>query len=701
MERKQQKRGKNKMRKNKLVKRLSSLTLCTAMIFSLGAGMNHTTVTKAASQSEDAKMTYIVLAESKNVVSKLSGQYEETDNVNDNSDELAEKNNILALKMTDSDASRLEAKDEIKSVEKDSIVSASTITKFSHPKKVKMSRKSKKDSEWNIQMIRADKKKKKSKNKVKVAVLDSGVDYGNDIELSYSVSLVPGEEEMNPLFMDGTGHGNSVAGLIAACDNNEGITGVNPNAEIYSIRVLDDNNQAPISRVIEGIYMAIEQKVNIINMSFGISQYSEALHQAIKDASDAGILLIAAVGNTGENGVQYPAAFDEVMAVGSVDKNGEVVDSSAKGEEVELVAPGELVRSTGMFGDQLVSSGTSLAAPQVSGVASLIWQNDLSMSSELVRYIINSSANLYGDREKYGNGLLDANFAMINYEKVKKNFGMNEFNGMELFQTLMKSNCAEVCCFEDTGCVAGSWTIEQHGKLISSSNKYLKAGAKFNDNKEKRYLVNGTNMFYGMEAHPWWHGYYKLKSKQEKCNYISTYIYETKWANYQLGNLPKPSLVNGLSKSQSAEIEKSINKINWNKELGTISDKNALKRAKRAFIWGMAIHNLTDAFSHSTYVKIDGKYKYVAHDGLTGITAPPHNTSSTKWAGKERFEAATVAANASYNMYAKQTISAGTFSEFATARKAKNYKMANIYKYMEEVAGNLIASTYKSCNYTT
>ena len=105
---------------------------------------------------------------------------------------------------------------------------------------------------------------------------------------SKTISLVPGEEELSPLFMDGTGHGNSVAGLIAATDNKKGITGINPNVEIYSIRVLDDNNISPVSRVIEGIYMAIEEEVNIINMSFGMDTYSAALEKA-GNARDAAL----------------------------------------------------------------------------------------------------------------------------------------------------------------------------------------------------------------------------------------------------------------------------------------------------------------------------------------------------------------------------------------------------------------------------
>lgn len=181
-------------------------------------------------------------------------------------------------------------------------------------------------------MVRADESEAVQGNgKIKVAVLDSGVDDFNDLELSGSINLIPGEEEVLPLFWDVTGHGSGVAGIIAAEKNDVGITGIAPEVELYAAKVLDEKNQAPVSRVIEGIYWAIENKVNIINMSFGMEQNSEALHKAIRDAYDAGILLVAAAGN--DNHVEYPAAYDEVIAVGSVDTSGNVSEKSAVGEE--------------------------------------------------------------------------------------------------------------------------------------------------------------------------------------------------------------------------------------------------------------------------------------------------------------------------------------------------------------------------------
>lgn len=107
------------------------------------------------------------------------------------------------------------------------------------------------------------------------------------------------------------------------------ITAINPNVELYSARVLDEDKSAPVSRVVEAIYWAIEKKVNIISLSFGMTVPSAALETAVKEAYDKGILIVAAAGNHGV--VEYPAAMEEVMAVGGTDTDGTVCDYSAEG----------------------------------------------------------------------------------------------------------------------------------------------------------------------------------------------------------------------------------------------------------------------------------------------------------------------------------------------------------------------------------
>ena len=167
---------------------------------------------------------------------------------------------------------------------------------------------------------------------VKVAILDSGVDYTEDIDVYMRKNFIPGEDEISVIYEDISGHGTSVAGIIAAKDNDEGITGINPYVQLYSARILDENKQAPASRVVAAIDWAIEQDVDIINISFGTTVDSEEIHAAIRRAYDAGILIVAAAGNNGV--VEYPAASDEVIAVGAVDAKGERTEGNVKEADV-------------------------------------------------------------------------------------------------------------------------------------------------------------------------------------------------------------------------------------------------------------------------------------------------------------------------------------------------------------------------------
>ncbi len=645
---------------------------------------------------KESKRTFIVCTTNDTELRNLEKQYGESTQVNANEEGHLKENQMVTVSLTESEAEAIEKTSGVCFVEEDILVEANQKSsekmneKRIHKKKTKRLKKNKGKAEWNARMIRADQVKQighGKQDRIKIAVLDSGVDYANDIDLAETVSLVPGEEEMNPLFMDGSGHGNSVAGLIAATENEEGITGINPNAEIYSIRVLDNNNQAPVSRVIEGIYMAIDQKVNIINMSFGVSQYSSALEQAVKDARDAGILLVAAAGNTGGEGVQYPAALDEVIAVGSVDKDGEVAEDSAIGEELEIVAPGELVRSTGELGNELVSSGTSLAAPQVAAVASLIWEKDTAASAEFVRRLLNESANQYGEKEKYGNGLLDASYALDHYALFKQQY--TSWGNQE--EDILEENEEEVLCFEDTGCVEGSWSEDLHEKMVKEGYTFVKKGARYPD------LVQSCK---GMTSNPWWHGYWQKKSgdtRQYTVNYVASYVYITRLANKkQYGGTAQ--IPNGMSDTVSNSIISDVNGINWSHEdtLGKYGDTDG---RRRAFIWGMALHSLADAFAHSAYRKLNGSYHAITHSGkYTGA-------DNVKVVPK-RYRNAKEAVALAMKKYTASGHPSGTYMEFKTAYSAMNgdeiedYKLGDIYKYVVAVKGsNSGLSPFLECNY--
>ena len=665
------------------------ITVTAVMMYYSGFGINTVLCkeTGASAKKPVADQEYIVRTKSKAPLDKIRKNYSESNKINDNKRDFLDENNMISLELSQTEVKELSVDDNIELIEEDAIVEGSTQNnkiilneKKPHKKHEKVNKKNRSDHEWNVQMINADKiKKNKLKKKIKIALLDSGVDAGNDISLAYSISLVPGEEEMTKMFMDGSGHGSSVAGLIAAEDNEEGITGINPNAEIYSIRVLDDANQAPLSRVIEGIYLAIEQKVNIINMSFGLNTYSKALEEAIRAAAEEGILIVAAAGNTGDRGVQYPAAYEEVLAVGSVDKQGEVAEHSAKGEEIEIVAPGELVRTTGFLGTEMVSSGTSLAAPQVAAVASLIWERDPGVPADFVRDLLKESANLYGEAESYGNGLVDAEYALDHYDEFKRNINSRGKSEQDL---RIEENKEKITTFEDTGCVQGCWYQDDHEVMVPSNYFNVRYGARFPDTS--RYGDYEHRIFARMSLNPWWHGYYDT-------NYIKAVLYATRMGDaiYTHG-LGQEGKADTLKYGSASEMRSDISKINWNTELGRINktygkSQKDTKGFRRAFLWGMAIHSATDIFAHSVYV--NGKR----------ITHENDDADKVKYI-EERYKDANVIAKQMMNKYvAKYELDV---NDLILSHNVTAYRIRNLYVNVLSVSNGDVASRVASYSYT-
>lgn len=147
---------------------------------------------------------------------------------------------------------------------------------------------------------------------IKVGILDSGISNSDEFENVTSVDLVPDTvNDSLGVHFDVTGHGTNSAGIVAAAKNVNGIIGIAPNVSLYSIRVLDEDNQAPVSRIIAGIEWAIENDIDVLNMSFGTLNYSSALYDAVKRAYDSGMVLVASAGNSGQedNAVTYPAKY--------------------------------------------------------------------------------------------------------------------------------------------------------------------------------------------------------------------------------------------------------------------------------------------------------------------------------------------------------------------------------------------------------
>lgn len=209
--------------------------------------------------------------------------------------------------------------------------------------------------------------------------------------------------------MDDNGHGTHVAGTIGALDNELGVIGVAPQADIYAIKALDQYGNGSYSDIISGIEWAIDNNIDIINMSIGGTTKSKTLETAVNNAYNAGILLVASAGNNGydkKGTITYPAAYDSVIAVGAVDENNTRAYFSSVGRQLELMAPGVNVLSTVPNNSYASYSGTSMASPHIAGSAALLWEANPNLSNVEIRNLLNNSAIYLGDSFEYGNGLV-------------------------------------------------------------------------------------------------------------------------------------------------------------------------------------------------------------------------------------------------------------------------------------------------------
>lgn len=223
---------------------------------------------------------------------------------------------------------------------------------------------------------------------VTVAVVDTGVDADHtDLgdRVGWGVNTVgTGYTDGAASADDGNGHGTHVAGVIAAQDNDRGTVGVAPQAQLYAMKALADDGTGSLSDVIEAIDLSVkgpdgtvgtDDDADVVSLSLGTSTDSDALERAITGASDHATI-VAAAGNAGDGDastdtVQYPAKYDGVIGVAATDEEGDTPTWSSEGAAVDLAAPGVSVVSTYPGSEYRSMSGTSMAAPHVSGTAAL------------------------------------------------------------------------------------------------------------------------------------------------------------------------------------------------------------------------------------------------------------------------------------------------------------------------------------------
>jgi len=273
---------------------------------------------------------------------------------------------------------------------------------------------------WGVNRIDAEKAWRKTAGRqIRIAVVDTGCGPHPDLRIWGGASVVSYTES----YSDDHYHGTHVAGIIAAIDNEFGVVGVAPRVRLYAVKVLNGFGSGFVSDVIEGLQWCVRNKMNAINMSIGTYMNYQTMKLTVEAVNRAGIVQVAAAGNSGGEQVIYPAAYPPCLAISATNKDNEIAYFSSTGPEVDFSAPGQYVFSTirrNRIPGYGILSGTSMATPHVTGTAALIItmpdpNGDGVWSPAEVRERLKKTATDLGDEGKdnlFGYGLIDAQRAV-------------------------------------------------------------------------------------------------------------------------------------------------------------------------------------------------------------------------------------------------------------------------------------------------
>jgi serine protease len=216
----------------------------------------------------------------------------------------------------------------------------------------------------------------KGRGPIHVAILDTGIDTRHpDLAPNFAGGYNTFTKTNDPT--DDAGHGTHVSGTIAAADNQIGVVGVAPEAQIWSVKVLDKTGTGTDENLIDGMNWVLGKKHAIggdwiVNLSLGSKQLSPTEQDAMQRMIDQGVVVVAAAGNDGFNEVEYPAAYPGVIAVGAIDSTSTIAAFSNTGSKLAVVAPGVQVLSTTRVGSVTAAGvtfddGEAIVAAPITG----------------------------------------------------------------------------------------------------------------------------------------------------------------------------------------------------------------------------------------------------------------------------------------------------------------------------------------------
>lgn len=339
--------------------------------------------------------------------------------------------------------------------------------------------------QWQIQMINADSawKNETYGNDIRVGIIDSGCYPHDDLKNN----LLPGWNYIDNISdtSDGHGHGTHVSGIIAGEMNGFGIVGAAPKAKIIPLKCFNSEGNTYMSALVNAIYDAVDKyKCKIINMSWGFNGENKTLEDAVNYAYGKGVILTAAVGNGGTGELCCPAAYENVIGVGSVGMNKEKSTFSQYNKSVFVVAPGEKVKSTYTNNSYNYLSGTSQATPLVSAMAAIALSADGSITNDKFKKLLSETADDLGESgydTLYGYGLANTeNLLNRIFEDNKYYVSPINFDGDSAY-VLIKNNTNSVLSAESIFADYKEGTLEncvkrqiilQPGKTESMSTNY-------------------------------------------------------------------------------------------------------------------------------------------------------------------------------------------------------------------------------------
>ncbi len=271
-------------------------------------------------------------------------------------------------------------------------------------------------SEWNLQKIDAPKAWDSTQGGYgPIAVVDTGI-MSNHSDLSGEVLSGYNFISNTTDTTDDNGHGTHVAGIIAAETNNgNGVASIGFKGSLLPVKVLDSTGTGTYGDVASGITYAVDHGAKIINLSLGGSSQSQTLQDAVTYAVQHGAYVVAAAGNNGNNSPEYPAACSGALAVSATDSNDNLASFSSYGSDIFVSAPGVNITSTYNNGGYAVMSGTSMAAPELSGLLGLAMSYQSSKNQNLLTDVEQTSDKVgsypydsNGWNQYFGYGRIDA-----------------------------------------------------------------------------------------------------------------------------------------------------------------------------------------------------------------------------------------------------------------------------------------------------